>query len=109
MTQASDITRRDSSLLAWAAFFLRIALGVGFLSAVADRFGFWEPAGAQSVAWGNFQSFLAYTAKLNPWCPAPLIPVLGWAVTLAETVLGLALILGFQIRIASLCSGLLTL
>jgi uncharacterized membrane protein YphA (DoxX/SURF4 family) len=98
-----------SSLKALAALLLRIALGVGFLSAVADRFGIWGPAGTPSVAWGNFQNFLAYTARLNPWCPVRLIPVLGWMATLAETVFGVALMLGFQIRITALLSGALTL
>ena len=92
-----------------AGLFLRIALGVGFLSAVADRFGIWGPAGTPSVAWGNFQNFIIYTARLNPWCPAGLIPTLGWISTFAETVLGIALILGFQIRISAFLSGLLTL
>ena len=106
---SGQIAARDSSLQAWVALFLRVAIGAGFLSAVADRFGIWGPAGTPSVAWGNFQSFLAYTATLNPWCPAKLIPVLGWLATCAETVLGVALILGFQIRIAALLSGALTL
>jgi len=99
----------DSPLRAFAAFFMRMALGAGFLSAVADRFGIWGPAGTPSVAWGNFQTFLAYTARLNPWCPAGLVPALGWIATLAETVLGVALILGFQIRITAFLSGVLAL
>jgi hypothetical protein len=33
-----------------ATVFLRLALGVAFLSAVADRFGLWGPAGAKNVA-----------------------------------------------------------
>jgi uncharacterized membrane protein YphA (DoxX/SURF4 family) len=100
---------RSSLLSDVAALFLRVALGVGFLSAVADRFGMWGSAGTASVAWGNFQSFLAYTAQLNPWCPAQLVPALGWIETIAETILGIALILGIQIRITALLSGVLTL
>ena len=100
---------RSSLLPDVAALFLRVVLGVGFLSAVADRFGIWGPAGAPLVSWGNFQNFLTYTARLNPWCPGPLIPALGWIATFAETVLGVALILGFQIRLTALLSGALTL
>ena len=100
---------RSSLLPDVAALFLRVVLGVGFLSAVADRFGIWGPAGAPLVSWGNFQNFLTYTARLNPWCPGPLIPALGWITTVAETVLGFALILGFQIRLTALLSGALTL
>ena len=109
-TDASDnIEPGVSSLASLAALFLRIALGAGFLSAVADRFGIWGPVGTASVAWGTFRNFLAYTARLNPWCPAQFIPVLGWVATVAETVLGLALILGFQIRITAVLSGVLAL
>jgi hypothetical protein len=52
-----------------ARVFARLALGAGFLSAVADRFGIWGPAGATNVAWGDFASFTGYAAKLNPWAP----------------------------------------
>jgi uncharacterized membrane protein YphA (DoxX/SURF4 family) len=100
---------RSSLLPDVAALFLRVALGVGFLSAVADRFGIWGPAGAPLVSWGNFQNFLTYTARLNPWCPGPLIPALGWIATLAEAVFGVSLVLGFQIRITALLSAALTL
>lgn len=93
----------------YAALFLRLALGVGFLSAVADRFGVWGSSGTSLVAWGNFHNFLLYTAKLNPWCPIGWIPVLGWIATFAEIVLGVALIVGFRIRIVGFLSGLLTL
>ncbi|WP_324831610.1 DoxX family protein [Alloacidobacterium sp.] len=92
-----------------ASFFLRLSLGAGFLSAVADRLGVWGPAGTPSVAWGNFHNFLSYTAKLNPWSPASLVPVLGWAATLAETVVGIALTIGICTRAAGLVAGLLTL
>lgn len=35
--------------------FLRITIGVGFFSAVADRFGFWSK---DVSAWGNWDSFV---------------------------------------------------
>ena len=89
--------------------YLRIALGVDFLSAVADRFGLWGPPGTPSVAWGNFHNFLAYTAKLNPWVPASWIPTIGWTATLSEACFGLALIVGYRTRLAAVLSGLLTL
>lgn len=40
--------------LRWASFssaFLRDALGLGFLSALADRFGLWGPFGTPNVSW----------------------------------------------------------
>ena len=54
-------------LLRYSTVFLRVALGVTFLTAVADRFGLWGPPGADNVVWGNFENFFAYTAQLNPY------------------------------------------
>ncbi len=94
--------------LSYSTVFLRVALGVTFLAAVTDRFGLWGPPGTNNVSWGNFESFLGYTALLNPYLPAAWIPVVGWLVTVAETVLGLALIAGIQTRkVAALSSVLL--
>lgn len=92
-----------------ATVFLRLALGVAFLSAVADRFGLWGPAGAKNVAWGNFAQFTQYAGQLNPWAPAALIPTLAWVSTAAELALGVALILGLFTRWAALSSGILLL
>ena len=89
--------------------FLRLALGVAFLSAVADRFGLSGPPGARNVAWGDFVHFTQYTAKLNPWAPAALVPVLAWAATAAELVLGVALIAGLYTREAAFASAVLLL
>jgi thiosulfate dehydrogenase (quinone) large subunit len=89
--------------------FLRLALGVTFLAAVTDRFGMWGPPGSPNVAWGNLERFAAYAATLNPWAPAKLIPVIVWVVTIAETVVGCALVLGFEIRWSALSSGVLLL
>ncbi|OLB99139.1 MAG: hypothetical protein AUH30_05820 [Candidatus Rokubacteria bacterium 13_1_40CM_68_15] len=89
--------------------FLRLALGVTFLAAVTDRFGMWGPPGSPNVAWGNLDRFASYAAKLNPWAPPVLIPVIVWIVTLAETLLGCALILGFHTRWAAFGSGVLLL
>jgi len=84
--------------------FLRLSLGVGFLSAVADRFGFWH----QNVAWGNWENFLKYTAKLTPWLPEALVPVAGIIATAAEIIFAVALLVGFRTRLfAQLSGGLL--
>lgn len=92
-----------------STLFLRLALGTSFLSAVADRFGFWGAHGAPGVAWGDFAHFTAYTAKLNWFVPAALIPILAWAATAAEIVLGLALLAGLFTRAAAFASGILLL
>src|SRR5262245_57563211 len=62
-----------------SAIFLRLALAAAFLSAVADRFGLWGPAGTAGVGWGGFAPFLAYTGKLLFFLPPSLVPVAGWA------------------------------
>lgn len=87
----------------------RVALGIGFLSAVADRFGLWGAPGARNVAWGDFPHFLDYTATLNPYLSSSLVPLLGWIVTVCEIVLGLALITGVKPRLTATVSGCLLL
>lgn len=96
-------------LVRYAALLARLGLGASFLSAVADRFGLWGATGAPGVAWGNFDNFLASTARLNPFVPSSLIPALAGFVTLLEVVLGVALIAGFRARNTALASGVLLL
>jgi len=96
-------------IVKYSPVYLRIAVGLTFLSAVADRFGWWGGPGENLVAWGNFQNFIDYTELLNPYLPALIIPVIGWIVTIAEIVLGVALTIGFRIRETALISGILLL
>lgn len=92
------------------SLFARFAIAIGFLSAVADRFGLWTPLlGNGNVAWGNMQNFTAYTGVLLPWVPNFLLPLLAWTATIAEIVLGVLLLIGFQKRLVALLSGILLL
>lgn len=94
----------------YSALFARIALALGFLSAVADRFGLWTHLlGSEHVVWGNMKNFIGYTGVLLPWVPKALIPLLAWSATIAETVLGIFLLTGWQKRIVALLSGILLL
>jgi uncharacterized membrane protein YphA (DoxX/SURF4 family) len=77
-----------------AILYARIALGTAFLSAVADRFGLWGKYGG----WRNFATFTDYTAQVNSFMPAFIIPFLAWAATAAELALGIGLIIGFWPR-----------
>jgi thiosulfate dehydrogenase (quinone) large subunit len=86
--------------------FLRIAIALGFLSAVADRLGFW----AKDVsAWGNWNSFLDYTQLINPWIPSNLVPIIGIVVTVIEIICALCLLVGFKIELFAKISGFLLL
>lgn len=89
--------------------FLRLALAASFLSAVADRFGLWGRSGESAVAWGDMTHFMGYVAILNPWLPRAIVPLAGWAATVAEIVLGALLLIGCQTRPAALWSGWLLL
>ena len=91
----------------FSSVFLRIALGISFLSAVADRFGLWGVYGQSNVAWGNYARFVDYTAKLNWFLPASMISALAIIVTAAETLLGFLLVLGWKTRTTALLSGVL--
>lgn len=86
--------------------FLRIAISVGFLSAVADRLGWWNK---DVSAWGNWDSFLKYTQTINPWVPVSLIPILGTLATAAEAVFAVFLIIGFKTELFAKLSGYLVL
>ena len=90
----------------FSSVLLRLALGLSFLSAVADRFGWWGAFGHPNVAWGNFARFVAYTATLNWFLPPALILTLAVVSTCAELLLGLLLVVGWQTRIAAACSGI---
>lgn len=86
--------------------FLRFGIGIGFLSAVADRFGLWP---AEVSAWGNWESFLEYTKLINPIMPETLIPVFGAIATGAEILFGICLIIGFKTELVAKLSGFLML
>jgi uncharacterized membrane protein YphA (DoxX/SURF4 family) len=98
---------RWSGLAKFSSVFLRLALGISFLSAVADRFGFWGAHGQPNVSWGNYEQFVIYTAKINWFLPAATIPALAIIATAAETLFGLLLVLGWKTRITAVLSGVL--
>lgn len=85
--------------------FLRFALAITMLSAVADRFGLW---GTHS-SWGNWQNFEKYTAELTFFLPSILRTFSAYAATFLETILSLALIVGFRIKWAAAGTGILLL
>ena len=98
---------RWTGLVKFNSVFLRLALGIPFLSAVADRFGIWGAYGQPNVSWGNYARFVDYTAKLNWFLPVAMIPALAIIATAAETLFGLLLVLGWKTRMTALLSGVL--
>ena len=99
----------DPKFRSYATLLLRLGLGVGFLSAVADRLGLWGAFGQPNVEWGNFSRFLDYTHTLNWYLPAGMRLPLGIIATGAEIVLGLLLVIGWRTRAAALLTALLLL
>ncbi|EDY17332.1 DoxX family protein [Chthoniobacter flavus Ellin428] len=87
-----------------AIWLLRLALAAAFFSAVADRFGLWGAPGAHGVSWGDWPHFLAYTSKLLWFLPPALVNVGAWAATIAEVVLGIALLTGRWSHIVALAT-----
>lgn len=87
-------------------WFLRLALCIGMLSAVADRFGFWPK---ESSAWGNWPAFVAYTQQLNPFVPANLIEIVAGAATFFEIFLAIMLLISFRTEIFAKATGFLLL
>jgi uncharacterized membrane protein YphA (DoxX/SURF4 family) len=85
--------------------FLRIALAITMLSAVADRFGFW---GASST-WGNWENFVAYTKTLTFFLPDFLVGIAAVIATVAEIVLPVFLLIGFKLKHTAFATGCLLL
>jgi uncharacterized membrane protein YphA (DoxX/SURF4 family) len=84
---------------------LRLGLALGFLSAVADRFGLWGSFGERNVEWGDYSRFLDYTQTLNGYWPTSFIPTLGAFATGAEILFGLLILVGWHTRIAARLGG----
>lgn len=85
--------------------FLRLAISVTMLSAIADRFGFW----GDNSAWGNWENFEKYTRQLTFFLPETLSTFSAYTATFLEMLFPLMLILGFKTKIAAYGTGILLL
>ncbi|MEG1025672.1 MAG: DoxX family protein [Flavobacterium sp.] len=94
---------KEQKLVEW---FLRITLSVGMLSAVADRFGLWSK---ELSAWGNWESFVAYTQQLNPLIPGSFIEIVAGIATSLEIILGIGLLIPYKTSLFAKATGLLLL
>jgi hypothetical protein len=73
---------------------LRLSLAAAFLSAVADRFGLWEPFGQGS--WGSMDAFANYAHQLVPFTSGWLLAAIVWAATATEATLAVLLLTGWR-------------
>ena len=89
--------------------FLRLALGIGFILPVMDRFGWLGAPGNPTVGWGNWSIFLDYTNSLMPYLSRPMANIMAIIATAGELIFGVLLIIGYKIRLAATGSFLLTL
>ena len=87
----------------WVTLFARLALGAAFLSGIASRFGWW----GAGVGYGSWANFVKYTGEVNAFMPRAAIPYLAVAATVAELVLGVALVIGYRLRWTALASAAL--
>jgi uncharacterized membrane protein YphA (DoxX/SURF4 family) len=85
--------------------FLRLAISVTMLSAVADRFGFW----GKNSTWGNWKNFEKYTRQITSFLPESLSVFSAYSATFFEILFPLMLLLGFKTKIAAYGAGFLLL
>ena len=83
--------------------YARVALGAAFLSAVASRFGLWD----RTLDLKHFANFILYAGQVNSFMPSSVVPYIAVTATVAETSLGVLLIMGLWLRWVSLASALL--
>lgn len=86
--------------------FIRIAMGITFLSACADRFGFWSE---EVQAWGNMNAFYEYTHQLMPWLSFGMAKAAGLVATICEVVFGICLLIGLKVKLVANLSGIMLL
>ncbi|MBT2621152.1 DoxX family membrane protein [Chryseobacterium sp. ISL-6] len=89
----------------FSQLFLRVAIAITMLSAVADRFGFW----GRNSAWGNWANFEEYTRKLTFFLPESLSQFSAYTATFFEIAIPLLLLVGYKTKIAAYGAGFLLL
>ena len=87
--------------------FLRLAIALSFLSAVADRFGYWGAAGSAGVSWGNWDNFVSYSNTLNFYLSPALGKIVAIIATALEIVFALFLLIGFKTKLIAIASGIM--
>jgi len=104
---AAALLAATGGRVGWIAVVPRLLIAFGFLENVADRLGFLGPPGAPNVSWGDFHHFIAYTAQVNAFAPAAIIPTLAVLATIGESTCGLLMLVGYRVRLAAAASAAL--
>ena len=99
----------NERILQISRVFLRMALAITFIVAIADRFGWLGQYGSKNVSWGDWRHFVQYVAILNWFVPKVLISGLAVLETIVESGLAVALLLGIYPRIVAWSSAVLLL
>jgi len=99
----------ESKTLTYSQLFLRIAVSISFLSAVADRLGLWGAPGDAGVAWGNWENFVSYSNSVNSFVSPGIGNILAVIATSLEIIIPVLLLVGFKLRLTALASGTLLL
>jgi putative oxidoreductase len=87
--------------------FVRVAVATAFLSAVADRLGYWGGPGSPNASWGNWENFLVYSNQLNFFVSEQLGELLAITATVLEVVFALLLLIGYKTQATAILSGIL--
>lgn len=93
----------------WLSALIRALVALEFVLSVSDRFGLLGMPGTPGVSWGDWGNFVRYTHIVNAFLPASFAPALAVLATIAEVVLGGALLVGVRIRLAAMGAAALTL
>lgn len=87
---------------------VRWALGTAFLSAVADRLGWWGLVGqGANTSWGGIGPYTDYVQQLLPVLSGWVLATVAWTATVAEIILGVLLLTGWRPRLVGAASCLL--
>ena len=92
----SSTQRRGIYFAKGGIYFAKVSLAISYLSAVFDRFGFWDHIGETGVSWGSMTQFFKHVPILCPWAPESMIPAIGWVVTVLEAVIALSYIINVK-------------
>ena len=89
---------KQSKILDFAQFFLRIAAGFAFFFYGCDRLGFWGKYGDKNVSWGDWSHFMDYASRVMGFLPYSVAEVFAIIATAAEISFGLLLMVGLKTR-----------